>query len=418
MASIRFYLDHPKDKNGKLKQSPVPVYLFLTMPAQRLRINTGIRILPNLWDTSRCRMKPQAAGSMNVNSKLAEIEKESFDCYLDYRHLGSIELRNKLKSRIGDTPKSENSILSILDIYHNIQSLRLRMNTLKKFKSLKMHLSGFYKKSGQLPTFNNLGMQFYDGFMDYLYEQPGGGDHKLLDNTVAMYFSKLHIFLSWALIREYHTNIDFKKWPAVPEKKVEYPILSEDELHQFYNYSFESKRLERVRDLFCFACYTGQRWSDVEQFDKKDMKGNTWILTQKKVDIQVHIPLIGFSSPAMDVLLKYDFKLPVISNQKMNEYIKEAGEVAKLNEPVIIKRSSRNDKIRLTGKKWEFLTFHMARRTCATLLLENGMPLTTVMKMLGWAKVNTAMKYEHTSTEAVERELRRIAKKTLMKVAK
>ena len=148
------------------------------------------------------------------------------------------------------------------------------------------------------------------------------------------------------------------------------------------------------------------------------MQDNTWVLTQKKVDVRVDIPLVGFAGPGLDILRKYDFRLPAISNQKMNDYLKEAGKIAGLNDQVMIKRTSRNDKIQREGKKWEFLTTHMARRTCATLLLENGMPLTTVMKMLGWSNVNTAMKYEHTSTEAVERELIRIAKKSIMKVVK
>ena len=150
MASIRFYLDHPKDKKGKLKHTPVAVYLFLTMPAQRYQINTGLRVIPKLWDSVRSRLKPQAAGSMKVNDKLAEMEQDAFSCYLKYRHLGSIELRNKLK-KIGDVPVSESSVLKILDTY--IQNRKVSPNTIKKYKSLKIHLKAFYKKSGQPSAF-------------------------------------------------------------------------------------------------------------------------------------------------------------------------------------------------------------------------------------------------------------------------
>ena len=252
---LNFYLDHPRE-NGKLKNKEVALYLSLSLPNQRIPVNTGWKVYPGQWDFKKMRFKKQADRSKDRSEGLDKMKSDATAVYEKYRHSGTIELKQKLLEAVGDPRKEIGSIPISLDEFRKSEAWKAGPSTRKKFRSLKTHLEGFYKESGQSPTFNNLGMKFYDAFLEYLYNQPGrkikGIEGKMLDNTVAMYFAKFKQFLNWALAREYHKNIDFKKWPAVPEKKVDHPTLDHEELSRLYSFPFTSSRLERTRDLFCF----------------------------------------------------------------------------------------------------------------------------------------------------------------------
>jgi site-specific recombinase XerD len=120
-----------------------------------------------------------------------------------------------------------------------------------------------------------------------------------------------------------------------------------------------------------------------------------------KTKKMMRVPFKGFIRPALDILVKYDYELPSISQQKFNDYIKEVGERAGINEPVVIRRFSGNRLIEIKKPKHAFISSHMARRTCVTLLLQKGMPPTTVMKLTGHTDLKTLMKYENTCEDAL-----------------
>ncbi|MBN2220615.1 MAG: integrase catalytic domain-containing protein [Vallitaleaceae bacterium] len=188
--------------------------------------------------------------------------------------------------------------------------------------------------------------------------------------------------------------------------KNEIVTLSEEELMRFYKKDLSNNpRLERVRDLFCFATFTGQRWSDIENFRKDDVKDGWWVFESYKTKKITKMPLKGFIAPALDILRKYDYELPKISSQKFNDYIKEAGSLAEINETVTIKRLSGNQRIKIKRPKHEFMSSHMARRSCVTILLQRGMPPTTVMKLTGHTDLKTLMKYENTGDDALVKAL-------------
>ena len=118
------------------------------------------------------------------------------------------------------------------------------------------------------------------------------------------------------------------------------------ELKKFYEHDLsEFPSLERARDLFCYQAFTGQRWGDIETFRKEDVHGDTWIFEAQKTGKETIIPFVGYSAPAMDILKKYNFELPVISNQKLNDYLKLAAAEAELTRMVEINRSQGNKKL-------------------------------------------------------------------------
>ena len=226
----------------------------------------------------------------------------------------------------------------------------------------------------------------------------------LLDETISKYISALKTFMQWALDRNYHSNKDFQHNNFAAKKKTKHEIvtLSEEELMRLYKEDLSSNpRLERVRDLFCFATFTGQRWSDIETFRKEDVKDGWWIFESYKTKKITKIPFKGFIAPALEILKKYDYDLPRISSQKFNDYIKEVGAVAEINESITIKRMSGNQRIEIIRPKHEFMASHMARRSCVTILLQRGVPPTTIMKLTGHTDLKTLMKYENTSDDAL-----------------
>jgi len=146
---------------------------------------------------------------------------------------------------------------------------------------------------------------------------------------------------------------------------------------------------------------TGQRWSDIEQFKIEDVKADTWEFMSVKTTKIIRVPFKGFIRPPLDILEKYHFQLPLISQQKFNEYLKKVGEEAKINDPVIIKRFSGNVKIERKKLKHSFMSSHMARRSCITFLLQKGMPPTTIMKLSGHTDLKTLLKYENNSHDVL-----------------
>jgi len=119
----------------------------------------------------------------------------------------------------------------------------------------------------------------------------------------------------------------------------------------------------------------------------------------------ITVPFVGRIKPAYDILRKYNFVLPEITAQKFNDYLKEVGAKAKLTRQVRIKRFSGSQKIIIEKALYDFMSSHMARRTCVTHLLEDGVPPTTVMKLTDHQDLKTILKYENTSLKALKAAL-------------
>jgi integrase len=139
-------------------------------------------------------------------------------------------------------------------------------------------------------------------------------------------------------------------------------------------------RLERVRDVFCFSCFTGLRFSDTVTVNRGNVRGAELFITTRKTSDNLSIPL---SEQATSLLVKYDCKLPSISQQKTNDYIKELGKLAGIDEPTELTKHRGAAEVKKTEPKYKFMTTHTARRTFVTLALERGMRAETVKAITG-----------------------------------
>ena len=163
--------------------------------------------------------------------------------------------------------------------------------------------------------------------------------------------------------------------------KVDRGYLNQDEIDLIYNKEFSSARLAQVRDMFIFSCYTGLSYIDLCNLTKEDIKlafdGKLWIMIKReKTGVDSNVPLLEIPK---QILAKYEDKmkdgklLPVISNQKMNEYLGEIAAICQINKRI---------------------TFHLARHTFATeICLTQGVPIESVSKMLGHTNIQTTQIY-------------------------
>jgi len=232
----------------------------------------------------------------------------------------------------------------------------------------------------------------------------------LYNDTIAKYISTLKSFLYWCHESGYISSIDhLSKIKTKIKKKAKNEIvaLTEQELFELYNFDFsENQRLERARDLFCFACFTGQRFSDIIRFNKDDFNNNIWQFTSYKTKKKVVVPFEGFIKNALPILKKYNYSLPSISNQKLNDYLKEAGKKAGINSPEKIIRFSGIKEFVIKNPKFEFMSSHMGRRTFVTLMLEKGVPITIVQKLTQHSDLRTLLKYESHSQNSLINSLK------------
>lgn len=220
------------------------------------------------------------------------------------------------------------------------------------------------------------------------------------NNTIARKLGFLKTFLNWSARHKLHKHKEYEEVKTPTAKRVVHVALSESELDKLAKLNLQAnERLERVRDIFCFGCYTGLRYSDVENLKPEnivDLQGESGsIMKALRLNIiKTHEHLtVPLSALALAILERYDYCLPVVSNQKTNAYLKELGQLAKLDTPVqrVVFRGS--ERIETTQPKHELLTTHTARRTFATISASRGMNLVVLQRILGHATIQQTMEY-------------------------
>ncbi|MHA6248188.1 site-specific integrase [Pontibacter sp. CAU 1760] len=300
-------------------------------------------------------------------------------------------------------PEEEQGFVECFEEYIRVHGAHRSHSTLLKYRGILNHLLSFSGKTGYVLSFQGMDLRFFEDLRDYLVT-----DLRHRDNTVWKTFATLKAFLGWALERGYHKSLAFRKFRA-PQKDVDIIYLTRAELDKLCDADLSKHpRLDRVRDVFCFACATGQRYSDVAALRRPDIKGSRWVLRQVKTDSANSVPL---SPRALAILEKYKeepLPLPVLSNQKTNDYLKELGELVGIDEPTSMTTRRGGERLVDTKPKFEFITMHTARRTFITLSLEGGMRAEVVMKVSGHTNYQTFKKYIKITDNIKELEMERV----------
>lgn len=272
--------------------------------------------------------------------------------------------------------------------------------TIQKYNTLKSHLLQFQSKKVYNLSFEKIDIRFNELFTAFCIT-----DLNLVNNSIAKYIKTLKTFLHWATDRGYNKSLSFVKFKA-KERDADIIYLTEDELFTLYNKDLSKNiALDKVRDTFCFGCFTGLRYSDITRVTKENVKGGEINFISEKTTEKLSIPLNEYSEA---ILKKYNYSLPVISNQKTNEHLKELGKLAELDEPIMITRFKGAEEIQVTKPKYEFIGTHTARRTFVTLSLEKGMRPEIVMSITGHKEYNTFKKYIKITNKVKNIDMKRI----------
>ncbi|MDD2475441.1 MAG: site-specific integrase [Dysgonamonadaceae bacterium] len=275
-------------------------------------------------------------------------------------------------------------------------------STYQKFKAIKQHLHSFDKYLN-FHTIDESKMQKY---VQWLHKKD------MRNTTIAKNIDYVRWFLRWSARKGYYTgnlHETFKpKFKGIDGNSKEIIYLNQDELKLLQNFSGK-EYLERVRDVFLFCCFTGLRYSDVAQLTKSDISQGAIKFVTQKTSESLTIELNKHSKYILDkyenVSFPNDKALPVISNVKMNLYLKELGKQCELNTPQKIVYFQGNSRKESIQPKWSLLTTHCARRTFVVNALYLGIPSEVIMRWTGHADFKAMKPYIKIVDELKEREM-------------
>ncbi|MCD8287509.1 MAG: site-specific integrase [Porphyromonadaceae bacterium] len=404
--NIIFALESRK-KNGVPIVENVPIRMRVVYACQRIEFTTGYRIDLAKWDADMQRVKNGCTNKLKqsaseINAALQRYYSEIQNLFKEYEVQGIMPSTQQVKDafnlRLKDRSEEqpEDPSISFWEAYDSFVKECGKQNnwaysTYQKMSVTRNHLNEF-KKDLTFEYFNESGLNKY---LDFLR------DAKDMRNcTIAKQIKNLKYFLRWSLKKGYHQNTAFAtfnhKLKSTAKKVI---FLTWDELNQLRNYEIpESKRyLERVRDVFLFCCFSGLRYSDVHNLKRSDVKSGHIEITTVKTADSLTIELNDHSKAILekykDVHFPNNAVLPVISNQKMNDYLKELAELAEINEPIretYYKGSKRIDDV---TPKYALLSTHAARRTFICNALSLGIPAQVVMKWTGHSNYEAMKPY-------------------------
>lgn len=400
--NIRFYLERKKSLSGQKA-----IWCYIREKEKTIYLNTKEKVEEEYWDNKvkraddkRTKNKILKGSLQSLNNYLNQYEGKIKEIIRDVRlknfDAGFFEISAEIKNTFSNKTRG---FFEDFDDFLAAKSTNVSTSTIKKYKQTKKHLESFEKDTGYKITYTNINAFFIDKFYPYLINEKN-----FIDNTVNKTISYLKAFMNWALERKLTKNTDFRSF-KIKYNKNDIIYLTKDELMTLFNFKTDNERLGRVRDVFCFQCFTGQRYSDIEKISFLDIRNGIWKFRAVKTRDILEVPLNNY---ALSILAKYnDWRspLPIISNQKMNEYIKEICELAKINTLVRTSKVIANKNVEEVQPKFNLIGTHTARRTFISLSLQNGMKPDYIMKVVGHSDYRMMRRYLAIDNSEVRNEM-------------
>lgn len=401
---VNLYLDKKSQKSTKA------IYFYVRgIVSRKVKVfHSGEFVLQKHWDAEKQVVKSSHTSSLEINARLSALKSAMLNAYRQYSTLNPNASYEEVLKCIGSVLKVEDEevekVKTMLEYYEEflkIRSANYSLNSVKRHRTLIAHIQQYQlveKRVLYLNDFNTIQMEKIAAYFITVA--------KITNNTLTKYIMAIKTLLHWCYERGYMEHQKFAKFQSPPEM-VDIVYLTEEELNRISTLDLSaSPYLERVRDMFCFQCYTGQRYCDVAKFEYNDVKDGVWYLRTAKTKDIIKIPL---TTKAKEILAKYEVhnRLPVISAQKTNDFIKEVAKRADVNSIETITRYRGSEKIESKQPKWAFVSTHTARRTFVTLSLEKGMRPETVMKITGHKDYKTFKKYIKLTDKVAEQEMKK-----------
>jgi len=375
--NVLFFLKRDKQKQN----GTVPLMCRITIDGIETRFTMKTDIDPGHWDVKLGKMSGRSAKAIEINALIDNTKSVLNRIYHQELERMQSVTAEKVKNIFLGINTKQHTLLELFKKHNaDVKSLigiSKSKATYQKYEVTLKHTTSFLRKRYNLSDihFAEINHMFISDFETFLMV-----DCQCQSNTTAkfMQFFKRIILIArnngWML---HDPFVNYK----IRINKVDRGYLTKEELELIFKKKIEIPRLEHVRDIFVFSCFTGLAYIDVYNLKESNIRtsfdGNLWIMTKRqKTDVNSNIPLLEV--PKM-ILEKYKGKLPegkilpITSNQKMNAYLKEIGDLCEIKKN---------------------LTFHLARHTFATTItLSQGVPIETVSKMLGHTNIKTTQIY-------------------------
>lgn len=378
--SVLFYpRGNDIDKNGN-----APIYLRITVNGKRSEFSIRRKVLLTKWNSEGGKVRGTTAGVRELNRYMDSIKvkiHKIHETLYDTQELITADIIKGIYQGKGIKHKM------LLEIFQNHNDKIERLvgkefapGTIERYKTAKKHVEDYINleyKTADIPV-KDVDHKFISGLEYYLKTE-----RKCAHNTAIKYVTNFKKIVRIAFANDWISKDPFVNWKA-KLKIVDREFLTEEEIQKMVEKELHTERLDQVKDIFLFSCFTGLAYSDVKKLSRNDIvlgiDGDKWVkIKRSKTDTRSSIPLLP---TALDILGKYNDHpdvsnkgrlLPVLSNQKMNAYLKE---------------------IAILCKIYKNLTFHLARHTFATTVtLSNGVPIESVSKMLGHKSLRTTQHY-------------------------
>ena len=384
--------------SSRAKDNLTGMYARITVNGKKVNISLKLQVDIRSWDSKRQRAKGNSETSRALNSYLDQVHSQLVKLYQDLKFKGELITAELIKAEyLGESDNSK-TLQNLLEYHKNKTEKTLAIGTLRNFSVTQGYLNKYLNNVLNTPDIylKELDYKFICDFANFLYcFWPKGHPKAMSNNTVMKHIQRFRKIVTLGYHIEWIDRDPFVRWKPTYEKR-ERPFLTDNELSNIETYNLPIARLERVRDLFVFSCYTGIAYIDIINLTNnnvlKGIDGNDWIFTNRqKTKSPVKVPLLG---KAKELLIKYQNHpmtqitgtlFPVITNEKVNLYLKEIADACGLKKN---------------------LTFHMARHTFATTVtLSNGVPIETVSKLLGHSKIASTQIYARVVERKVSEDM-------------
>jgi len=397
---IQFVIRLPKQQ----KNDQATVFARISVNGRRCEISLKKKVNPQNWDEAKGKARGTKDETRKLNDHIERVRTLIADGYHELVQQKKVVTVDAVKSLFLGADDNEITLIKLGE-YHNTEMKdKLADGTMKNYYTTQKYIAKFLKDKYHRNDISlaELNYKFILDFETFLSKhQPKDHQKPLHNNGIMKHIERLCKMVNMAVTMDWLVKDLFAKYKQHFDK-VERFYLTKDELSAIEKKRFTIERLQVVKDLFLFSCYTGLAYIDAMNLTTgniiKGIDGNDWLITSRqKTDTDVRIPLLP---QAEELIKKYQDHpkavnhgtlFPVISNQKMNAYLKEIADLCNINKAI---------------------TFHIARHTFATTItLSNGVPIESVSKMLGHTTIRSTQVYAKVVEQKLSEDMQNLRKR-------
>lgn len=397
--NVLFWINRSRLKDGK-----AAINARITVNQQKANFAIQRMISVELWDQKNNRAKGSSGEAKATNQLMEIVKKKLYDSYQELLLRNEEVTAENIKNKFLGIEEEQQTLIGLCDYHNEEMKDVLEWGTLKNYFTTRKYLLLFLKnklKVSDIPL-SKLSFKFLTDFESFLRRhEPVDHQKPMGQNTIMKHIERFRKMINVAIRNEWLREDPFIKFQS-KFLKVDRGYLTKEELASIEEKEFAIERLDQVKDLFVFSCYTGLSYAEVYDLEPghliKGIDGEFWIEGKRKKTRELYsVPLLP---QALNIIKKYEDHVrakvlgklfPVLSNQKLNSYLKEIADLCGIEKNI---------------------TFHLARHTFATTVtLANGVSLETVGKMLGHASLRSTQVYARVIKSKISSEMQDLKSK-------